>query len=60
MNVRMYLYNYKEEKKLYYHEIDESLLQSWTDKIAGLSPNFWLRAMDGSDDCLRRNLQRSA
>lgn len=43
MNVRKFIYS--EEKHLYYHAYDESREMFWCDKVTGLSPNVWGRAV---------------
>lgn len=43
VNVRKYIFD--DEKKLYYHALDESKVQCWADKQTGRSKNFWLRSM---------------
>lgn len=42
-NARLILYD--DKKHLYYHAYDEKKEMFWADKITGLSPNFWSRAM---------------
>ncbi|MFP3126105.1 glycoside hydrolase family 88 protein [Ectobacillus funiculus] len=43
MNVRKLVYS--EEKHLYYHAYDESREMFWCDKVTGLSPSVWGRAV---------------
>ncbi|TVY10857.1 glycosyl hydrolase [Paenibacillus cremeus] len=42
-NVRKFIWN--DEKKLYYHAYDESRQMFWADKVTGMSPNVWGRAV---------------
>ena len=42
-NARKFMFD--EKKKLYYHAYDESKEMFWADKLTGLSPNVWGRAV---------------